>query len=300
MEEALTSGGSDLERIRKGVDSTARSASSLSLICCDSAFISLNTLKEHLDQALDLYADVILNPSFPDSDFQRLQKQRLAGIQREKAEPNSMALRVMPGLVYGKGHAYGNPFTGSGTEASVQQLTTAAMRTFHDTWFKPNNATLIIVGDATLADLRTYLDHYLRVGEIPDDPSAANGLQVENRGAVTRIAAAVDASTGDVMGYCYPMWSSRYTYEGVRASLAKAQCVAGQPSTIDAVPSRIGLFRFPFGLVQQPLQFGRVDPLVLQRELVVDFPQGRNAGQVIVPRGLSTGPSVTRTGSSGE
>ena len=48
--------------------------------------------KAYLDQALDLYADVILNPSFPEADFKRLQKQRLAGIQREKVEPNSMAL----------------------------------------------------------------------------------------------------------------------------------------------------------------------------------------------------------------
>jgi len=64
---------------------------------------------------------VILNPSFPEADFQRLQKQRLAGIQREKAEPIAWPARHAE-LVYGKGHAYGNPFSGSGTEAGVSPL----------------------------------------------------------------------------------------------------------------------------------------------------------------------------------
>src|SRR6185436_6640424 len=77
----------------------------------------------------------------------------LAGIQREKVEPSSMALRVFPGLLYGKEHAYGNPFTGSGTEASVSKMTTAELRKFYDTWLKPNNATLIIVGDTTLDEI---------------------------------------------------------------------------------------------------------------------------------------------------
>ena len=136
----------------------------------DSAFVTLNTLKTHLDKALDLYADVILNPSFPKADFDRLQKQRLAGIKREKAEPNSMALRVLPGLLYGKNHAYGNPFTGSGTEASVAKLTPADLKKFHQTWFKPNNATLVVVGDTSLAELTPKLERLFqdwKPGETP-------------------------------------------------------------------------------------------------------------------------------------
>ncbi|MEI7898786.1 MAG: pitrilysin family protein [bacterium] len=124
----------------------------------DTATVSLNTLLSTLDAALDLYADVILNPSFPEADFQRLQKQRLAGIQREKAEPATLALRVFPQLLYGPQHAYGNPFTGSGTEASVAQLTPADMRRFHAAWFKPNNATLVVVGDTTLAAVTPKLE----------------------------------------------------------------------------------------------------------------------------------------------
>src|SRR5438876_7315232 len=69
-----------------------------------------------------------------------------------------MALRVFPKMLYGTGHAYGNPLTGSGTEASVEKLTRTEMKKFHDTWFKPNNATLIIVGDTTLNEIRPKLE----------------------------------------------------------------------------------------------------------------------------------------------
>lgn len=124
----------------------------------DTSFVSLSTLKSTLDRALNLFADVILNPAFPQSDFDRLQKLQIAGIQREKSQPVQMGLRVFPKLLYGPGHAYGNPYTGSGTEESVAKLTRADLTKFHETWFKPNNATLIVVGDTTLAEIQPKLE----------------------------------------------------------------------------------------------------------------------------------------------
>ena len=59
--------------------------------------------------------------AFPQKEFDRLQKDRLALIRREKVQPQAMALRVVPQLLYGKGHPYSLPFTGSGTEASCEQ-----------------------------------------------------------------------------------------------------------------------------------------------------------------------------------
>ncbi|HUO83635.1 MAG TPA: pitrilysin family protein, partial [Thermoanaerobaculia bacterium] len=85
----------------------------------DQSFVSLSALKANLDSALDIFADVVLNPSFPQADFDRLKKQQLASIQREKVQPIQMALRVFPRLLYGEDHAYGAPLTGSGTETSV-------------------------------------------------------------------------------------------------------------------------------------------------------------------------------------
>ncbi len=124
----------------------------------DSSVVTLNALKPNLSASLDLYADVILNPSFPTADFERLKRLQIAAIQREKVSPFGAALRVLPGLVYGQGHAYSLPYSGSGDEASVAALTLGDMSQFHRTWFHPNNATLVVVGDVTLAELTPMLE----------------------------------------------------------------------------------------------------------------------------------------------
>jgi len=136
----------------------------------DVSRVALSTLKENLDPALDIFADVLLNPSFPQADFQRQQRQRLARIQREKVQPVQMALRVFPQLLYGANHAYGNPLTGSGTEASVSAMTHDDLMRFHRTWFKPNHATLVIVGDVALAEIQPKLTRLFsgwRAGDVP-------------------------------------------------------------------------------------------------------------------------------------
>lgn len=146
----------------------------------DSSSVGLSSLTSTLDPALDIYSDVILNPAFPTADFARLQKQLLAGIQQEKREPFGMALRVFPKLLYGNGHAYGNPLRGSGTEASVAKLTPADLRKFHSTWFKPNNATLIIVGDTTLKEITPKLEKLFakwQPGSVPTKNLATVQLQ---------------------------------------------------------------------------------------------------------------------------
>jgi zinc protease len=124
----------------------------------DVSVVNLSALKAKLDPSLALYADVILNPAFPPADFERQKKLQLAGIQQEKVTGIMMALRVFPGLLYGKGHAYGNALTGSGTEESVAKLTREDLVKFHQTWFHPNSATLIVVGDSTLTELTPRLE----------------------------------------------------------------------------------------------------------------------------------------------
>ncbi len=146
----------------------------------DSSDVGLSALTPTLDKALDIYADVILNPSFPESDFKRLQKQQLAGIQQEKNRPNSIIARLVPRLIYGPGHAYGNPLTGSGTEESVSKMTPADLKKFHDTWFKPNHATLVIVGDTTLDEITPKLEK-LFGGWKPGDVPAKNMAPVERQ-----------------------------------------------------------------------------------------------------------------------
>jgi zinc protease len=136
----------------------------------DWAVVNLNTLKLTMDKALNIYGDLILHPAFPQKEFDRLKKERLAGIRREKVDPQSMGLRVIPQLLYGKGHAYGVPFTGTGAEASVDKLTRGDLAQWHDTWFKPNNATLLIVGDTTLKEITPQLEKIFagwKPGDVP-------------------------------------------------------------------------------------------------------------------------------------
>src|SRR6202162_4612470 len=122
------------------------------------SFISLSALTSKLDPSLDLFADVVLHPSYPDKEVKREQKLVLAGIEREQNTPATLALRVLPALLYGPGHPYGNPLTGSGTKESVAKLTREDLVKFHDTWLRPNNSTLIVVGDTTLKEVTPKLE----------------------------------------------------------------------------------------------------------------------------------------------
>lgn len=119
----------------------------------DMCSVHLSALTPNLADSLSLFADVSLNPSFPEADFRRVQQQRLAEIRDEKSDPRALAMRLLPALLYGKGHAYGNPFTGTGTESSVDSMTRGDVVRFHQTWFKPGNSTLVLVGDIDLAEV---------------------------------------------------------------------------------------------------------------------------------------------------
>lgn len=136
----------------------------------DSSSVTMSALKENLDKSLDLYADIILNPAFPDAELERLRKLRLAQIQQEKTRPVSLALRVFPSLLYGQNHAYSMPLTGSGTEESVQRIRRDTLVDWHRSWFKPDNGTMIVVGDTSMAEIKPKLERLFsgwRPGDVP-------------------------------------------------------------------------------------------------------------------------------------
>ena len=124
----------------------------------DNSYLYLTALKPNLDESLKLFTDVLYNPSFPEKNFERVQKEQLLAIKQEQSQPVAMGLRILPGLLYGKGHAYSNSFTGSGSESSVKEITRADLVKFHDTWFAPNNAVLVVVGDVNADELKTKLE----------------------------------------------------------------------------------------------------------------------------------------------
>ncbi|SDQ11649.1 M16 family metallopeptidase [Flagellimonas zhangzhouensis] len=136
----------------------------------DESNVYMSTLKPSLDASLDLFMDVLLNPVFPEKEFERLQKEQINNIKQEKAQPITMALRVMNKYLYGDDHPYSTPYTGTGYEESVSKLTRDDVVAFYDTWFKPNNATLIVTGDVEMKDLKFKLEKTLgkwKKGDVP-------------------------------------------------------------------------------------------------------------------------------------
>ena len=124
----------------------------------DTSSATLNALNAELAPSLDLFADIVRNPAFRDADIERIRAQWLADIAQEKTQPNGMALRALPPLLYGPNHAYGIPFTGTGTEAAIKSLTAADLAAFHDDFIRPDNARIFVVGDTTLATILPLLD----------------------------------------------------------------------------------------------------------------------------------------------
>ncbi|MDT0607693.1 M16 family metallopeptidase [Croceitalea rosinachiae] len=137
----------------------------------DLSVVDINTLKQSFDASLDLFADVILNPVFPESEFTRLRDQQINDIKREKSQPFSMALRVMNKYMYGEDHPYSNPYTGTGYVETVEKLTREDAIKFYDTWVKPNNSTILVTGDMEMSELKPKLQKAFGKWKKADVPS---------------------------------------------------------------------------------------------------------------------------------
>jgi len=123
--------------------------------------VELSALKENLVPSLALYASLLREPRFEQSEIDRVKATWIAGIQQEKVNPGAVAMRVLPPLLYGKGHPYAIPFTGSGDEVAISSLGREDLVDFHRDWLRPQDGTLIVVGDTTLAEIVPLLDKQL-------------------------------------------------------------------------------------------------------------------------------------------
>src|SRR5690606_24593237 len=123
-----------------------------------------------LAPSLDIFADILENASFSDDEIERKRANWLENIKREKASPNSQALRILPGLIFGDTYAYGVPLTGSGTEQSITSLTRDDLISYRDTWLRPDNARLVIVGATTEAEIKPLLEEALGEWKAPATP----------------------------------------------------------------------------------------------------------------------------------
>ncbi|HEX8614070.1 MAG TPA: pitrilysin family protein [Telluria sp.] len=115
----------------------------------DMSLVRLQATAANLAPSLALLAEAALAPAFPASEFALAKQRRLAQIAQEKAQPNALALRTLPALLYGAGSSYALP--ASGYDASVAGLSRDDLVAWHGTWFRPGSTTLVVTGDTTLA-----------------------------------------------------------------------------------------------------------------------------------------------------
>jgi len=126
----------------------------------DAATVNLHTPTSQLDSALALFADVVLHPAFRAEDFERVRKNRLTTLVQLKDRPTAIADQAYAAILYGTSHPYGHNLLG--TEASITGMTTADLQSFYGANFVPNNATLIVVGDVTPAQVEQKISALLR------------------------------------------------------------------------------------------------------------------------------------------
>jgi zinc protease len=124
----------------------------------DAAFVSGSSLSRHLPRLVELLADVVVNPTFPPTDFQRVQDQRRVALLQQRDQPGAVASKAFTELWWG-GHPYGH-WT-MGTEASVASTTREDLARFHAGRWRPGAAELVVVGDVEEAPLRAMLEKAL-------------------------------------------------------------------------------------------------------------------------------------------
>jgi predicted Zn-dependent peptidase len=142
----------------------------------DRTRISLDALKPNLSQSLALFADVVQRPDFVASELERVRGQALTGIAQEETDPGTITRRILPVELYGPDHPYGVPGTGTGTAAGLKAITRDDLLQWHKRWIRPDNASIFVVGDITMAELKPALE--ASFGQWQPDPATPRGTKV--------------------------------------------------------------------------------------------------------------------------
>ncbi|WP_105103936.1 M16 family metallopeptidase [Microbulbifer pacificus] len=189
--------------------------------------LSFSALKSQLEPSLELLRDVISSPLFPEEDLARIKSNWLDAIRQEEAQPQGLAMRKLPPLLFGKDHPYGAPLTGSGTPEAIESVTREDLVNFHNTWLRPDNAQLTVVGDITKEELQQLLNRTLGDWRAPKDPLPKIDIPQVSRPEKPRIYLLdrPGAQQSYIMaGLVMPEW----TPEGAEAFEAMASAIAGK------------------------------------------------------------------------
>jgi len=122
----------------------------------DTSNVSMQTLTKNLDPALAIFSDIIVNPVFPAKELDTARNRALVALRQRRDNANAVASVVYNTVIYGKTHPYGNVL--SGDEASIKSFKQSDLEKFYQANYRPNNAVLIVVGDATMPMLKPKLE----------------------------------------------------------------------------------------------------------------------------------------------
>ena len=118
----------------------------------DASRASLVALKGNFGQALDVLADVVLHPAFPEAEVERQRASRLGELRQQRENATAVASVVGAAALYGPGHPYG--YAQLGSEESIKATTRAQLQAFWQRYFLPNNAALVVTGAIGREELR--------------------------------------------------------------------------------------------------------------------------------------------------
>jgi zinc protease len=119
----------------------------------DSTNVTMQTLTKNLDKALEIYADIIQNPTFPEREFTSLRERQVIGLRQLKANANAIANTVYNKVLYGS-HPYGR----DNTEATLRAISRDDLVRYYESTFRPNNGVLIVVGNYDKAAMQSKLE----------------------------------------------------------------------------------------------------------------------------------------------
>ena len=128
--------------------------------------IDADCLTKHSETLLSIFNDVLLHPSFPEAELEKERKKTISGLASEQTDPNSISSRIGNMVKYGKNHPYGEQTT----EATLKNITRDDLVTYYNTYFRPNTAYLVIVGDINMETAKAQANKYFgswAKGDVP-------------------------------------------------------------------------------------------------------------------------------------
>ena len=147
----------------------------------DSSSVRLHTPVARLAEALPLMADVCQRPTFPKHELETLRQQRLVTLRNARGDPDAIAALAFARAIYGPSHRGAAPLIG--TADSIEALNPEALRAFHGATYRPDNSTLIVVGDVVSDQVLPLLETHFGKWQ----PAGANGVVQERSRSLQRV-----------------------------------------------------------------------------------------------------------------